>query len=85
MGSIGGTELGNKSLYPLKSIEQDTANSEYGGDHNQPRLDVDIRRLLGGVLVPVQPVVEADPALDGVGWIPIREHDRPWPGEVGGN
>ena len=66
MGSIRQAELGNKIPHFPKNQKHSNSTPEYCSNDNQPGLNVDVRSLLGVVLVPVQPVVQADPPLDSV-------------------
>ena len=65
-------------------MEHNQPNGERHGDHNEPRLDVDVGGFFGSVFVPVKPQFETDPSLDGVGRVETVEHDGARPGDVGG-
>ena len=74
MGSIRQAELRNKILHFPKNQKHSNSTPEYCSNDNQPGLNVDVRSLLGVVLVPVQPVVQADPPLHSVSRVLAGEH-----------
>ena len=85
MRSVGDADLWDEEVNAPDEVEHDQADGQCHRDHYQPRLDVDVRGLLGVILVPVQPQRQADPTLDGVGGPEAVEHHGARPGEVGGH